>query len=331
MGRCGCEAEETFVEGIRAVRLENERLRAVVLVGKGTDVWELVYKPLETELLMRTAAGLSGLRGRDLAQDRLVHYAEAYPGGWQEIIPNRALFDRGQEEVGADKEGESAGLPWAYRVDHADEREVVLHCWVSLPYVPLAVEKTFVLRAGESALRITERVANTGEQAVRFIWTHHPAFGSPLVGERTEVLLPDGSVAFNVHRYEANRGDPLADYEEETSSVTLPGGGNKDLRRVGPMEKEGAGCYMPIKCPAVGEVGLYQPDLNLKVLLEWDREAFPCVRYWSNTGEGMYTVALEPSSSWFSDIRDCIRHGNCIVLEPGEDRRFWINVRAERP
>jgi len=327
----GCEAAETFVEGIRAVRLENETLRAVVLVGKGTDVWELVYKPLNAELLMRTAAGLGGLRGRDLKRDRLVHYAEAYAGGWQELVPNRALFAGGREEAGAGNEGESAGVPWEYRIERDGEREVFLHCRVSLPYVPLEVEKSFSLKAGDNALRVTERVVNAGDSAVQFIWTHHPAFGSPLVGERTEVLLPDGAVAFNVHRYEANPDEPLAGFEEAPASVTLLGGGRKNLLRVEPPGKEGTDCYMPIRCPAEGEVGLYQPDLNLKVLLEWDRETFPCVRYWSNTAEGMYALALEPSSSWFSDIRDCVRHGNCIELEPGEERRFRIAVRVERP
>lgn len=76
-----CAATTVAVNGIEGVRLENEWLSAVILVGKGTDIWELTYKPLNLQLLMKTRAGLSLCEGRDLRKNRLMHYAEGYPGG----------------------------------------------------------------------------------------------------------------------------------------------------------------------------------------------------------------------------------------------------------
>ncbi|RED64835.1 DUF4432 family protein [Cohnella lupini] len=323
-----CTATELLIEGIQAVRLENEWLCAAVLVGKGTDIWELVYKPLNLELLMRTKNGLTPYEGRDFREIRLVHYAEGYPGGWQEIIPNRALFGSG--EVGASEEGESAGVPWEYRIDREDGHGVSLHCRLSLPYTPLTVEKTITLKAGERAIRLTERITNRDGDVVHLIWTHHPAFGAPFIGERAKVVLPKDSIAFNVLRYENNRSESLASFEEEITSVTLPGGKRKNLLEIDPRKADGEECYIPVRIPAEGEVGIDNPDLNVKLRLEWDRDAFPCLRYWSNNDEGKYTVALEPSTSWFSDIRDCIRHDNCISLQPMEERQFWLKIGVEQ-
>lgn len=324
-----CTAEEMLIDGIQAVRLENEWLSAVILVGKGTDIWELKYKPLNLELLMHARNGLAPLADRDLRENRLVHYAEEYPGGWQEIIPNRALFDGG--EVGKDREGESAGVPWAYTIDYGEGRRVSLRCRVALPDTPLEVEKTISLSAGESVLHMAERIVNTSSGTVHLIWTHHPAFGSPLVDEHAQVIVPEGAVAFNVHRYEQNRGEPLARFEEELDSITLPSGRKKNLLKIDPRMTNGESCYVPLKGLSKGEAGIYHPNLNVKLLLRWDREIFPCLRYWSNPDDEMYTLALEPSSSWFSDIHDCIRHGNCISLQPMEEKRFWLNIQVEQP
>jgi len=326
-----CAATVVAVNGIEGVRLENEWLIAVILVGKGTDIWELTYKPLNLQLLMKTRDGLSLCEGRDLRKNRLMHYADGYPGGWQEILPNRASFDAGRQEVGRDMEGESAGVPWDYAVEEDGGSRVTLRCRLTLPYTPLAVEKTISLAAGERVLRIAERVVNVGRDDVHFIWTHHPAFGSPLVGEGAEVLLPKGSRAFNVLRYERDREAPVASFEEKVEAVRLPSGNKKDLRAVDPRTQDGEACYIPLKDLEEGLAGIYQPALNVKLLLEWDHLAFPCLRYWSNNDDDLYTVALEPSTSWYSDIGDCIRHGNCISLAPQEERRFWFNVRAEQP
>ncbi|MDG0809987.1 DUF4432 family protein [Cohnella rhizosphaerae] len=266
-----------------------------------------------------------------MRNNRLMHYAEGYPGGWQEILPNRAFFDGGRQEVGREVEGESAGVPWAYAVEEDGGSRVTLRCWVTLPFTPLTVEKTLSLAAGESVLRIDERVVNVGRDDVHFIWTHHPAFGSPLVSEGAEVLLPKGSRAFNVLRYERDREAPAASFEEPVEAVSLPSGRKKNLRMVERPVPNGEACYMPLKDLEEGLAGICQPALNVKLLLEWDHLTFPSLRYWSSNDNEWYTVALEPSTSWYSDIGDCMRHGNCISLAPQEERRFWLNVRVEQP
>lgn len=322
-----CSASELQIEGIPSVRMENEWIQATILVGKGTDVWGLVYKPLNLDVLMKTTQGLAPLRGRDLRSNRLHHYAESYYGGWQDIIPNRALFRGG--EVDGKHEGESAGLPWEYELIRNDPQEILLRCKISLPYAPLDIEKVFQIRSGEPKLRIYEQVMNRHTGTVHFIWTHHPAFGAPFIDESIKIVLPADCKAFNVQNYENNRDEDLSAFLEEVTSVKLHDGSRKNLLEVPPPQLEGKGYYMPLTGLNQSIARIYNPRINLGVALSWDKSVFTSLRYWFSSNENLYTLALEPSSSIFSDIHDCIRHSNCITLKCGEQQRAWVSIGFE--
>nr|WP_238357473.1 DUF4432 family protein [Cohnella zeiphila] len=254
-------------------------------------------------------------------EEPLVHYADPYPGGWQDILPNRARF--GDSEIGRSQEGEAACLPWDYEI-RREEGEVSLICRVSLAGAPLSAVKTFRLAEGESVLSLEEEVANTGEEPVRFIWTHHPAFGSPLVDERARVNLPEGARVF------ADAPGALDNAAGDSPrEALLPDGRRKDLHRIDSRRPDGESGYFPLAGFEQGEAGIDNPHLRLRLRLEWDRSTFPCLRYWSRNDEEIYTVALEPSTSRYSDIGDCIRHGECIALDPGERHSAWLRVRFE--
>ena len=51
----GCRmSDECTFRGLRLVVLENEKLRVTVLVDKGTDIYEFLYKPLDIDFLWRS-------------------------------------------------------------------------------------------------------------------------------------------------------------------------------------------------------------------------------------------------------------------------------------
>ena len=50
--------EITLERGVRAVRLENDLLAATVLVDKGADIYELIYKPKGIDVLWKSPWGL---------------------------------------------------------------------------------------------------------------------------------------------------------------------------------------------------------------------------------------------------------------------------------
>ncbi len=66
--------------GYEAVVLENAWAKAVVLPGKGMDVVQYLFKPLDVDF---TASSPWGLHPR-----RSGRFLEEYEGGWQLIFPN---------------------------------------------------------------------------------------------------------------------------------------------------------------------------------------------------------------------------------------------------
>ncbi|WP_152401444.1 DUF4432 family protein [Paenibacillus cellulositrophicus] len=321
---------ELSVEGIPAVRLENEWLIVVVLVGKGADVWELIYKPLGIDLLMKTKSGLEPLHGRDLRSKPLTHYAKPYPGGWQELLPNRALF--GGREIGHDREGESACVPWEFELRRNVAGEIAVRCRVALTESPLIVVKEFRLRAGKPELFVEEEVEGVGGWPVQFIWTQHPAFGEPLVDGSARISLPPGSRVFQALWYDAAPDSRalLSSFEEEVGKITLDNGRIKDLREAEQRRMDGDNCFVSLFGFEEAEVGIDNPRLGIRLRLMWDKETWPHLRYWSSNNEEMYTVALEPSNSRFSDIHDSLKHGEALTLHPGEKCSAWMRLRVER-
>lgn len=311
------------------MRLENEWLTVVVLVGKGADVWQLVYKPLGLDLLLKTKSGLQPLRGRDLRSEPLDHYAKPYPGGWQELLPNRARF--GSREIGPDREGESACVPWEYELRRDETGEVAVRCRAALRDTPLTAVKEFRLRAGEPELFIEEEVGAVGNDPVRLIWTHHPAFGAPMVEKSARIALPPESRAFQALWYEMtpNAIERLSSFEEEVGAVTLDNGRSKDLREAEESGPEGDDCYVALFGFSEAVAGIDNSRLGIGLRLTWDREIWPYLRYWSSNNEEIYTVALEPTNSRYSAIEDSLRHGEALTLHPGEKRTAWIRLRVE--
>lgn len=54
----GCRLMEYTYEGLRALTLENARLRVSVLVDKGTDIFKFLYKPLDVDFMWRSPLGV---------------------------------------------------------------------------------------------------------------------------------------------------------------------------------------------------------------------------------------------------------------------------------
>ena len=50
----GCRVSDDYhYRGLRTVVLENSQLRLSVLVDKGTDIFELLYKPMDIDFMYR--------------------------------------------------------------------------------------------------------------------------------------------------------------------------------------------------------------------------------------------------------------------------------------
>ncbi len=85
----GCRITEFTYMGYEALTLQNESLRITLLPGKGSDIIEFLYKPLDVDFMWLSKPGLRPAGwGAGTGADPNSQFLDNYPGGWPEILPN---------------------------------------------------------------------------------------------------------------------------------------------------------------------------------------------------------------------------------------------------
>jgi hypothetical protein len=311
--------------GLPAVSLENELLRVGVLAGRGSDVFEFLYKPRDLDFVWLTARGFQppdpGGGG----------FVDGYGGGWQEILPNggapstHAGASYGQHD-------EVALLPWDYEiVDDAAER-VVVRLSVACAKSPLRLVKDLRLEAGSPRLEVEEALANESPVPVRLMWGHHLAFGAPFLAAGARVRLPDG-VEGIPHPSALNEGARRVGAERfRWPLASSPEGDEVDLSVLPAAGAPSELVYLTgFPEQAWYEVGGDGPGLRV----EWDAGVLPYLWFWQEFGRTAgypwygrhWNVGLEPFSSYpTSGLAEAVANGTALELGPGERRSFSLSA-----
>jgi hypothetical protein len=189
----GVRVREFSWLGMRALSLENERLRISVLVDKGSDVFEFLYKPCDLDFVWLTANGFRDPRHvlATAAGDAAGAFIDSYGGGWQEVLPNGGAPSI---YAGASfgQHGEIALLPWDYELIEDSEQAVVVRMSVACLRTPLRLVKELRLEAGSARLEVSESIVNDSPVDVELMWGHHLVFGAPFLAPGARIALPDG-------------------------------------------------------------------------------------------------------------------------------------------
>lgn len=299
-----CLVYETVLpRGVRAARLENDRLLVTVLVDKGADIYELIDKRTGIDVLWKSPWGLRRPGGGiHTALSSEVAWIEAYEGGWQEIFPNggNACQYKGVE---LNFHGEASAVAWDYEIgQHEDAAELRLS--VHLARSPFQLERTMRVTPGSAALWIEERVTNTAREPMDYMWGHHPAYGAPFLGEACRIdTNAQTLVADDWHNPPAN---PLIPGERISWPLTHHHGQTVDLRRVpGPGSPRGLMAYLTDFADSTAWYGITNAELGLGVGLAWPRDQFPHAWLWQEMHASMgypwygnvYVMAIEPFTS----------------------------------
>ncbi|WP_177237648.1 DUF4432 family protein [Paenibacillus sp. 1_12] len=316
----GCSIRHTVEYGIDVVYLENELLKVTILVGKGSEIFEIIYKKLDMDILLKTKNGLSAYKERNLHEQRLTWYSELYTGGWQDVLPHRGIYE--DIEVTPDMYGIAATLPWDYELLELSSEIVRIKCVVKLPVVPLYIEKTFCLRSNDPTIYIDETVENTGASEMKFTWTQHSAFGGQFLDEHVEIVLPD-CVAFHARKFAAENQADLAQFEEAVDAISLVNGSKHNLLKVSPRFANEE-LFITLKNVSQPEVTLINRKKKVAVRLCWDMDSFPYLRYWYKNNDDLYTVAIEPSNDYFTNWEHSLAHGTYLTIQPREKHTVWL-------
>lgn len=289
--------------GVRALVLENERVRAVILPDLGAKVWSLTYKPLDQEMLWH----------HPRIYPRPAPFGAAYDdwfcGGWDELFPNDAPVNIAGDHY--PDHGEVWSMPFEWEVTRQSSDEITVHLFREGVVTATRFEKWITLRGGEPLLRFRHRIENTGPFPLDFLWKLHPALR---ITERSRIDLPARRVVVD----EGFRSRMGGAAEFRWPQVQTPDG-VLDMRQVPPPSAATADFYYAVELDD-GWCALSDADGGAGFGLVFDREVLPTVWVFGAYGgwRGLYTTILEPCSGYPYRLDDAIAHGKVSHLDAGE-------------
>ena len=309
-------------KGMRTVILENRLIKVSILLDKGSDIFELIYKPLAIDLIWHSPTGYRSPAShiQDITSPADVFH-DYYGGGWNDIFPNygNPSSNRGAKFVG---HAESALLPWNCSESSEKDGIASVNLTVDCVRYPIRAEKRITLASDKPSLTISEEIVNLGEQDVEISWAQHIAYGEPFIGPDLQVNVPANRSVTSTFDVASSRLAPGREFKWPLA----PGldGGVVDLSKLPDRSKRVQEDF-PILGLESTHYDLYNTSLDLGVRVNWDREAFPILWYWLYWGVLDYpffgrgrTLALEPTtSSTGRGLADDIEQGSAKALAKG--------------
>jgi len=319
---------EITMHGLRAVILENDLIRVMLLLDKGTDIIEFNYKRKDIDFAWRSPSGFACLGQNRPSWGDSQLLTDTYTGGWFEAFPN---VGPACTYLGAEIPfyGELCYLPWDYTIKQDEPDRVEIICRVRTVKMPFVVEKRISLQSGIPTLFIEEEILNVGRERLGYQWGYHPNLGSPFLDESCEIRMTGAET-------EVLYSDSGFLKEGELSSWPFASdgkGGSVDISRIRAF---GTGWNEVVKLNdlADGKLSVYSSKLQTGLNLEWDHNSFGYNALWhvsnGDTGYPRYGdtyvlgFVLRSDRTW--GLAAAATAGTCKTLNPGESAGNWLRI-----
>jgi hypothetical protein len=319
---CGGEWVD-LPRGWRGLALRSGDVEVVLLPEKGCDIYSWTDRASGVDVLFKTPWGLPP-RAPDPAADSETAWLSRYPGGWQVLCPNGGAEATAPGGVRWGFHGEACLVPWEVVDAGPDFAELT----VRLHRAPLRLRR--VLTLSERLLTVEESVTNTSPDAIELMWSHHPAFGAPLVG-------PDCVITTGARTV-------LAD-DEAPGTLLAPGsrhpwpeacaaeGARLDLSRL-PAAPASQLAYLTDF--DTGWFAISNPRLGLGAGMRWPTEVFGHAWLWQELRSSpgypwwreAYVCAVEPATTIPARGMDVARSTGSgpLALAGGETRAVTLQA-----
>ena len=292
----GCRIEtELTLWGRRAVVLQNELLRITVLAGKGADIVEFLYKPLDIDFMWANPSGPAPVDTTYTPIKAAASFGDQYYGGWQELFPHGS---KPVEDYDAElyQHGEVWGRPWDVRIEEDRPECVSVTFSVRTRQTPFVLERRMTLRANSAAVEFHETAHNLGRSDLGIMWGHHPAFGAPFLSKDCVLYAPAKTLNVNL---KTRTSWPIGKHKAKGSKTAK----KEDFSKP-PAPDSGVGRMLYLEDLDDGWYALVNPKLNVGFGMRWDKNIFPVVWIWQegNACKGSpwfghaYAMAVEPFS-----------------------------------
>ena len=324
----GCRISDAWtVAGMRTLILENELLRVVVLVDKGSDIVEFRFKPLDLDFLYFAPGGIRNPRRDTPSAPSTGPFLDYFSGGWNEVLPNGGphITYKGAE---LGQHGEISLIPWEYAILEDTPDRVAVRLWVRPVRTPFFLEKTLSLEPGRAVLKIEERLTNEGGEPQHLMWGQHIAFGRPFLDEGA--VIDSSARKFMGHGdmpgFEPRRFQP--DSVSDWSQATAPDGTPADASLVPAYGDAQAQEMAYLAEMDKGWFAITNPAQKVGFGLNFDPLLFRYVWYWQQLGDvaqgypwwgRTHVAALEPWTSYPTNgLNEAIANGTALEMQPGE-------------
>lgn len=315
----GCRIMEFTHRGLRTLSMENELIKVLILLDKGTDIVELAYKPKDIDFMWK---GPGGIRDTSKLISSSPHswgnFLDYYPGGWQEILPGGGPGSFSGAELGL--HGEVCLLPWDFCVeeDNSDRISVLFTCRTIR--FPFFIKKRLKMTSASAVITIEKSIINESNEEIEFMWGHHPAIGKPFLDGSCRIDIPAKNFIASDTDYSPTSFFP-PNYEgnwpkdKGTNEVEI------DLSYIPPDDVQ-TGDLFYLYGLKEGWYALTNTSMKLGIGLCWDVSIFPYVWYWQ-VCKGLpgypwfgrtYNIALEPWTSMPSNIDEAkAKRATCLI------------------
>lgn len=336
MFESGCRiSDEWTYQDLQALVLENHLLRVVVLVGKGSDIVEFRYKPLDLDFLLHMPGGMRNPRQYTPSAYTSGAFIDYYSGGWNEVLPNGGpgVIYKG---AALGQHGEISLIPWQYTILEQTAERVSVSLSVRPLRTPFYLQKTLSLERGRAVLTIEETLTNEAGMTMDLMWGQHIAFGRPFLDEGARVdVAPCRILAHAIMPdYEPRRFQPGA--ENNWPLLPTPDGSLADASDIPAFGKAEAQEMAYLLDLTDGWYAITNPQRQAGFGIRFDHHLYRYIWYWQQLGNvakgapwwgRLHTTALEPWTSFPTNgLLEAIENGSALQLAPGE--RIHTTLRA---
>lgn len=328
----GARICEWSYRGLRCLTLENEVLRVSLLVDKGSDIFEFLHKPTDTDFMWRSSGGVRNPALSVPTSPRPEGaFLDYYEGGWQECFPSGGTPATMYGAV-MGQHGEVCLLPWQYAVLEDYPHRVSVKLWVRTYRTPFLLEKVLTLDRETAVLTLDEMVTNEGRIPIDFVWGHHPALGGIFLDSSCHIDLPGATVQV------LDTGAPTrarVGSRHPWSVIPAPDGTNVDVSTV-PAIAAATSDLMILTDLQAGWYAITNHGRRVGFGMVWSLEVFNTLWYWQEF-HGLtdypwygrtYTVALEPWTTPQLNIEQARAAGTQRTLQPGESLATQLQAVA---
>ena len=300
-------------KGERALVLENQQLRAVLLPDWGAKTISLVHRPSEYETLWQNPGERFAPTG----------YGDPYGAGefagFDEMFPTISrCFHESVPWSGVEMpdHGEVWTIPWEVTTG---ENEVTLS--VTGIRFPYRLRKTVTLVGEQLVARYA--ATNLSGFPLEFIWAAHPLFNA---SEDMRFIVPKGMTEI----INAVPGPTLGGYGQRYAfpEARGPGGTTIRLDRVPRKNPTGYQKYWFSSKVTEGWCILHDAERRLSIALSFPPAEVPWLGMWLNDGGygGQYNVAPEPATGAMDRVDFSRMWGMGSTLRAGETREWHLGI-----